>query len=137
MRSIPDILRQSKTIAVVGLSFKPHRASFGVSSYMQAHGYRILPVNPAYAGREILGERVYATLQEAAAAIAPAPVDIVNCFRNADDIPPVASAAIAIGARCLWMQMGIENQAAAALARAAGMDVVMDRCIKVDHAMMG
>lgn len=137
MRSIPDILQQSKTIAVVGLSFKPHRASFGVSKYMQAQGYRILPVNPSYAGREILGEPVYATLQEAAAAIAPAPIDIVNCFRNSKDIVPVANDAIAIGARCLWMQMGIENEEAAALAHGAGMDVVMDRCIKVDHAMMG
>jgi predicted CoA-binding protein len=137
MNTIPDILKQGRTIAVVGLSFKTHRASYSVAQYMQRHGYRILPVNPSYAGRDILGETVYASLQEAAAAIAPARIDIVDCFRNAQDIPPIAADAIAVGAACLWMQQGIENEEAAAQARAAGMDVVMDRCIKVDHAMMG
>jgi predicted CoA-binding protein len=137
MPSIPELLKQSRTIAVVGLSFKTHRASYGVAHYMQAHGYRILPVNPSYAGREILGELVYASLQEAAAAIAPARIDIVDCFRNAQDIPPVVQDAIAVGAGCVWMQQGIENDEAAAAARAAGLAVVMDRCIKVDHAMMG
>jgi predicted CoA-binding protein len=137
MPSIPELLKQSRTIAVVGLSFKTHRASYGVARYMQAHGYRILPVNPSYAGREILGELVYASLQEAAAAIAPARIDIVDCFRNAHDIPPVVQDAIAVGAGCVWMQQGIENDEAAAAARAAGIAVVMDRCIKVDHAMMG
>jgi predicted CoA-binding protein len=136
MKSIPDILRHSRTIAVVGLSFKTHRASHSVAHYMQAHGYRILPVNPSYAGREILGELVYASLQEAAAAIAPARIDIVDCFRNARDIPPIVHDAIAVGAGCVWMQQGIEHDAAAEQARAAGLDVVMDRCIKVDHAMM-
>jgi predicted CoA-binding protein len=137
MTSIPDIIKRSRTIAVVGLSFKPHRASYSVANYMQAHGYRILPVNPSYAGREILGEPVYASLQEAAAAIAPARIDIVDCFRNANDIPPVVQDAIAVGAACVWMQQGIEHDEAAAQARAAGIDVVMDRCLKVDHAMMG
>ncbi len=137
MTSIPTLLQQSRTIAVVGLSFKTHRASYGVAQYMQAHGYRILPVNPSYAGREILGEPVYASLQEAAAAVAPARIDIVDCFRNARDIPPVVQEAIAVGAGCVWMQQGIEHDEAAAAARAAGIDVVMDRCIKVDHAMMG
>lgn len=137
MPSIPELLKQSRIIAVVGLSFKPHRASYGVARYMQAHGYRILPVNPSYAGRDILGEPVYASLQEAAAAIAPARIDIVDCFRNASDIPPIVQDAIEVKAACIWMQQGIENDEAAAAARAAGIDVVMDRCIKVDHAMMG
>ena len=137
MTTIPELLQHSRTIAVVGLSFKAHRASYSVAQYMQSHGYRILPVNPSYAGRDILGERVYASLQEAAAAIAPVRIDIVDCFRNARDIPPIAADAIAIGAGCLWMQQGIENDEAAEQARAAGLVVVMDRCIKVDHAMLG
>jgi uncharacterized protein len=137
MKTVSQILKNSKTIAVVGLSFKPHRASHGVAAYMQAHGYRVLPVNPSYAGQEILGEKVYATLPEAAASLAPGQrIDIVDCFRKAEDIPPVARDAIAIGARCLWMQLGIVNLEAARLAEQAGLDVVMDRCIKVDHAML-
>ena len=135
MNTIRDILTGSKTIAVVGLSAKPHRASYGVAQYMQARGYRIIPVNPSYAGREILGERVYASLPEAAAAIGQ-PIDIVDCFRKSEDIAPIARDAVAVKARCLWMQLGIENQDAAALAEAAGLDVVMDACIKVDHATL-
>ncbi|MES2126577.1 MAG: CoA-binding protein [Pseudomonadota bacterium] len=139
MRTIAHILRESKIIAVVGLSFKPQRASFGVAAYLQAHGYRVIPVNPSYAGREILGETVYASLREAADALAAngQRIDIVDCFRKSDDIPPVAREAIAVRAACLWMQQGIVHQASADLAAAAGLDVVMDRCIKVDHAMLG
>ena len=135
MRTIAQILRDSKTIAVVGLSNKPERASFGVAEYLQQHGYRIIPVNPQYAGEEILGERVYATLQEAADSIAPSGqrIDIVDCFRKSEDIPPLARDAIAIRAGCLWMQLEIENQAAADLARAAGLDVVMNHCLKIEH----
>ena len=135
MRTITQILRDSKTIAVVGLSNKPERASFGVAEYLQQHGYRIVPVNPQYAGEEILGERVYATLQEAADALAPGGqrIDIVDCFRKSEDIPPLARDAIAIRAGCLWMQLEIENQAAADLARAAGLDVVMNHCLKIEH----
>ena len=135
MRTIAHILKDSKTIAVVGLSNKPDRASFGVAEYLQGQGYRILPVNPAYAGEEILGERVHATLQEAADALAPSGqrIDIVDCFRKSEDIPPIARDAIAIRAGCLWMQLEIENRAAADLARAAGLDVVMDHCIKIEH----
>ena len=135
MRTIAQILQDSKTIAVVGLSNKPERASFGVAEYLQGQGYRILPVNPAYAGEEILGERVYATLQEAADALAPSGkrIDIVDCFRKSEDIPPLARDAIAVRAGCLWMQLEIENQAAADLARAAGLDVVMNHCIKIEH----
>jgi predicted CoA-binding protein len=135
MRSIPQILADSKTIAVVGLSNKPERASHAVAQYLQSQGYRIVPVNPTCAGQQILGETVHARLQDAADALAPSGqgIDIVNCFRNPEDIPPLARDAIAIRAGCLWMQLGIENQQAADLARAAGLDVVMDRCLKIEH----
>jgi len=135
MRTIAQILKDSKTIAVVGLSNKPERASFGVAEYLQQQGYRIIPVNPAYEGQDILGERVYADLQAAADALAPsgARIDIVDCFRKSEDIPPLARDAIAIRAGCLWMQLDIENQAAADLARAAGLDVVMNHCLKIEH----
>ena len=137
MRTVPEILKQSKIIAVVGLSPKEERASFGVAQYLQSQGYRILPVNPSYAGKEILGEKVHASLQEAADSLAPGElIDIVDCFRKAEDIPPIARDAIAVRAGCLWMQLGIANQAAADLAAAAGLDVVQDSCLKVDHKMM-
>ncbi len=136
MTSIDNILHSSKTIAIVGLSNKPDRASLGVAKYLQQHGYRIVPVNPAYAGQEILGEKVVATLQEAAAAVSPAPIDIVDCFRNPDDMLPIARDAVAIRAGCLWMQLGVINQQAADLASAAGMAVSMDRCIKIEHAVL-
>ena len=135
MRSISQILSDSKTIAIVGLSNKPDRASNEVAAYLQQAGYRIVPVNPSYAGDTILGETVYASLQEAADALAAGgqPIDIVDCFRKSEDIPPIAREAIAVRAGCLWMQLGIENQAAADLARAAGLDVVQDHCIKIEH----
>ena len=135
MRSIAQILSDSKTIAIVGLSNKPDRASNEVAAYLQENGYRIVPVNPSYAGETILGETVYGTLQEAADALATSgqPIDIVDCFRKSEDIPPIAREAIAVRAGCLWMQLDIENQAAADLARAAGLDVVMNHCIKIEH----
>ncbi len=135
MRSIAQILNDSKTIAIVGLSNKPDRASNEVAAYLQQNGYRIVPVNPSYAGETILGEQVYATLQEAADALASngQRIDIVDCFRKSEDIPPIARDAIAVRAGCLWMQLDIENQAAADLARAAGLDVVMNHCIKIEH----
>ena len=135
MRSIAQILNDSKTIAIVGLSNKPDRASNEVAAYLQQNGYRIVPVNPSYAGETILGEQVYATLQEAADALASngQRIDIVDCFRKSEDIPPIARDAIAVRAGCLWMQLDIENQAAADLARAAGLDVVQDHCIKIEH----
>lgn len=132
MRQIPQILQDSKTIAVVGLSTKTERASHGVAHYLQQHGYRIVPVNPNYAGQLILGEKVYASLPDAAAA--GIGIDIVDCFRNAEEMLPVARDAVAVRAACLWMQMGVVNEAAADLAAAAGLDVVMDQCIKVQHA---
>ena len=135
MRSISQILSDSKTIAIVGLSNKPDRASNEVAAYLQQAGYRIVPVNPSYAGQTILGEQVHATLQEAADTLAGngQRIDIVDCFRKSEDIPPIAREAIAVRAGCLWMQLDIENQAAADLARAAGLDVVMNHCIKIEH----
>lgn len=129
--AIRACLQPGLTIAVVGLSPKPHRDSYRVSQYMQAQGYRIVPINPS--ATEVLGERSFATLTEAAAQIR---IDVVNCFRNADDIPPIAQEAVAIGAKGLWMQLGIVNEAAAHTAREAGLHVVQDRCIKVEHARM-
>jgi predicted CoA-binding protein len=135
MKTIIQILQESQTIAVVGMSNNPERASHEVAEYLQQHGYRIVPVNPVYAGQRILGEPVHATLQEAADALAPQGrrIDIVDCFRKAEDIVPIAKDAIAVRAGCLWMQLGIENQAAADLARAAGLEVVMNRCTKIEH----
>jgi predicted CoA-binding protein len=126
--AIQQCLAHSKTIAVVGLSPKPHRDSFRVALYMQSHGYRIVPINPN--APEVLGEKSYATLTEAAAH---EHIDLVNCFRNAADIPPIAAEAIAIGARYLWLQLGVVNDAAAAQATAAGLTVVQDRCLLVEH----
>ncbi|MDB5935706.1 MAG: CoA-binding protein [Massilia sp.] len=138
MKPIRQILEHAHTIAVVGLSPKPERASLGVATYLQAHGYRIVPVNPAYAGQQILGEQVYASLPEAADALGASSVriDVVDCFRKSEDIGPIARDAIAIRAGCLWMQLGIENQAAADMAAAAGLDVVMNHCMKIEHAAM-
>ena len=135
MRSIAQILKDSKTIAIVGLSNKPDRASYGVAAYLQEQGYQVVPVNPSYAGEAILGQKVYATLQEAADALATSGqrIDIVDCFRKSEDIPPIARDAIAVRAGCLWMQLDIENRAAADLARAAGLDVVMNHCLKIEH----
>jgi hypothetical protein len=131
--TIRQILATCRTVAVVGLSPKPERASFEVARYMQAHGWRIIPVNPvaAASGLTILGEPVYASLQEAAQH---ATIDLVDVFRNSADVPPVAQEAIAIGARALWLQLGIENAQAAAAAQAAGLWVVQNRCLKVEHA---
>ena len=104
---------------------------------MQEQGYRIVAVNPMYAGQEILGEYCHASLTAAKLALAGIgqQIDIVNCFRRSNDIPPIVDEAIAIGAACVWMQQGIVHEVAAELARAAGLMVIMDRCIKVDHAM--
>jgi len=121
------ILAQTRTIAVVGLSANWYRPSYFAAKYMQDHGYRIVPVNPAYA--EVLGERCYPTL-----AAVPGPVDLVDCFRKPGEIVPIAHEAIAKGAKVLWMQLGIRNDEAAQIANGAGLDVVMDRCVKIEHA---
>jgi predicted CoA-binding protein len=130
------ILGTCKTIAVVGLSPQWHRPSFFAAKYMQGHGYRIVPVNPTAA--EILGERCYPSVAAAAQALAARgeKIDLVDCFRRSEDIPPIADEAIAIGAKCLWLQIGVINDDAAAKARAAGLDVVMNRCVKIEHARL-
>ncbi len=121
------ILAQSRTIAVVGLSANWYRPSFFAAKYMQDHGYRIIPVNPTY--DEVLGERCYPTI-----AAIPGPVDMVDCFRKSGEIVPLAREAVAKGAKVLWMQLGIRNDEAARIANDAGLDVVVDRCMKIEHA---
>jgi hypothetical protein len=123
------ILRECRTIAVVGLSADWNRPSFFAASYLQGNGYRIVPVNPKAA--EILGERCYARLEDI-----PFAVDMVDVFRKPADVPPIAAGAVAIGAKCLWQQLGVMNQEADATARAAGLDSVMDRCVKIEHARL-
>jgi len=121
------ILAQSRTIAVVGLSANWYRPSYFAAKYLQEHGYRVIPVNPNCT--EVLGERCYPSV----AAIAE-PVDVVDGFRKADEMPALAREAVAKGARVLWMQLGIRHEAAARIASEAGLDVVMDRCMKIEHA---
>jgi predicted CoA-binding protein len=123
------ILTACRTIAVVGLSAEWHRPSYFAAKYMQQHGYRIVPVNPRY--DEVLGERCYPSLTDI-----PHPVDLVDVFRRTEDVLPIAEQAIAIGAKCLWQQLGVKNLEADALARAAGLDSVMDRCVKIEHARL-
>jgi predicted CoA-binding protein len=129
--SISQLLSAARTIAVVGLSSRPERASHQVAAYLQQHGHRIIPVNPTYAGQSILGEHCYATLTQVSREHGV--IDIVDCFRKSEDILPIAEEAVAIGARCLWMQLGIVNEDAARLAQKAGMMVVTDHCLKVEH----
>jgi predicted CoA-binding protein len=124
-----NLLRNAKTIAVVGLSSRRSRPSYGVSEYMQSKGYRIIPVNPNET--EILGEKVYASLE----AI-PFPIDIVDVFRRPECVPEIVDAAIRIGAKGIWMQEGVVHDEAAGHARAAGLEVVMDRCILKEHRKM-
>ena len=130
------ILGTCKTLAVVGLSPQWHRPTYFAAKYMQSHGYRIVPVNPG--ATEILGERCHPSVAAAAQALAKdgMKIDLVDCFRRSEDIPPIAEEAVAIGARCLWMQLGVVNEAAAAKARGAGLEVVMDRCVKIEHARL-
>jgi predicted CoA-binding protein len=126
------ILHDSRRIAVVGISAEWHRPSYFVGKYLLEHGYTMIPVNPKY--DEVLGQRCYPDLRKAAAAAGP--IDLVDCFRRAEDIDALAVDAIAIGAKVLWMQLGIVNAAAAANARAAGLEVVMDRCVKIEHGRL-
>ncbi len=126
-----DLLRRCRTIAVVGLSADWNRPSHFAAKYMQQHGYRILPVNPRYAGQQVLGEPCVATLEEL-----KDPVDIVDVFRRSEDVMPLAHTAVAIGAQCLWQQLGVVNVAAAEVARQAGLVSVMDRCVKIEHARL-
>jgi predicted CoA-binding protein len=129
--TLQRILRACRTVAVVGLSADATRPSFGVARYLQAHGYRVVPVNPRYAASTILGEPCYASLADI-----PFAVDMVDVFRRQEDMLPIAREAIAIGAKCLWQQLGINNLEADALVRAAGMDSVTNRCTKIEHAYL-
>ena len=127
---IRRILQNHRTVAVVGLSPKPHRDSHEIASYMQRQGWRIVPINPAAGVAEILGEKVYPSLIEAAKHIQ---IDLVDVFRNSVDVPPVADEAIAIGAKALWLQLGIEHAGAAEKAQVAGLLVVQNKCLLVEH----
>jgi len=129
--AIRQSLANCKTIAVVGLSPKPHRDSFRVAKYMQDHGFRIVPINPN--ASDMLGETSYASLTEAAQHER---IDMVNCFRNSEDIPPIAAEAIAIGAKSLWLQLGVSHEAAAQEATDAGLVVVQNRCLMVEHRQL-
>lgn len=126
---VENLLRSAKTIAVVGLSGSPWRASHGVAEYLQSVGYRVIPVNPNET--EVLGEKAFATLDEV-----PVAVDIVDIFRQPQFVPEIVEAAIRIGARCVWMQDGVVHEEAAKKARDAGLEVVMDRCILRDHTAL-
>jgi predicted CoA-binding protein len=130
---IRDLLASARTIAVVGASPNPSRPSYDIIRYLLAAGYRVIPVNPGHGGQTILGQAVYATL-----ANVPVPVDIVDIFRRQDALSGVVDEALALSPRpkAIWMQLGLSDEAAAARAEAAGLQVVMDRCIKVDHARL-
>jgi predicted CoA-binding protein len=127
------ILSQSRTLAVVGLSANWYRPSYFAAKYMRDHGYRIVPVNPTY--EEVMGEPCFPDLASAKKAT-DSPIDIVDCFRKPEEIVPLARDAIAIGAKVLWMQLGIRNNEAARIASDAGLDVVMDRCVKIEYARL-
>jgi len=129
INTLRRILRQTKTIAMVGLSANWWRPSFFAAKYLQERGYRVVPVNPQYP--QILGEKSYPRLRDI-----PFKVDVVDCFRKSEEIPPLAEEAIAIGAKVLWMQLGVINHEAAARAQAAGLEVVMDRCMKIEHGRL-
>ena len=125
---VRDILATAKTIAIVGASTDPWRPSFGIAGYLMAAGYRVIPVNPTAAGQSLHGEPFRASMRDIAE-----PVDLVNVFRRPEFVPAVVEDAIAIGAPAVWLQLGIRHPAAAERARAAGIKVVMDRCISVEH----
>jgi uncharacterized protein len=129
INTLRRILRDSRVIAVVGLSADWFRPSYFAAKYMQEHGYRVIPVNPKYP--EILGEKAYASLRDI-----PEKVDLVDVFRKPQDVMPIAEDAIAIGAKILWQQLGVKNEEAAARARAAGLEAIMDRCVKIEHGRL-
>ena len=124
--AVLELLQKYQTIAVVGLSSNPMRPSYAVTEYMQAAGYRIIPVNPNET--EVLGEKSYASLEDV-----PEKIEIVNVFRRAEEVPPVVESAIRVGAKVIWMQLGIANEEAAEKARSAGLVVIEDACILVEH----
>jgi len=132
IETLRRILRDCRRIAVVGVSAEWNRPSHFAAKYLIEHGYEMIPVNPAY--EEVLGLRCYPTLAQARAAAGR--IDLVDCFRRAEHLPALATDAVAIGARVFWMQLGLANEEAAAIARAGGLEVVMDRCIKIEHARL-
>lgn len=129
IEKIKRILKENKTIAVVGLSANWKRPSHFAAKYMKDHGYKIIPVNPSY--DEVLGEKCYKSLLDI-----PESVDIVDIFRRSEDVPPIVEDAIKIGAKVVWMQLTVVNEEAAAKAREAGLEVVMDRCVKIEHGRL-
>ena len=131
LHALRRILKSCHTIAVVGLSAEWHRPSYFAAKYMQSHGFKIVPVNPRYAGQEILGENCYASLGDI-----PFKVDMVDVFRRSEDVLPIAEQAVRIGAKVLWQQLGVTSDAAERIAYAAGLQSVMDRCVKIEHARL-
>ena len=129
INTLRRILTENRVLAIVGLSASWHRPSYFAAKYMLEHGYRVIPVNPQYT--EVLGQKCYASLRDI-----PGKVDLVDVFRKTADVMPVAEDAIAIGARVLWQQLGVTNEEASAKARAAGMETVMDRCVKIEHGRL-
>ena len=129
IQTLRRILNDNRVIAMVGLSANWYRPSYFAAKYMLDHGYRVIPVNPSY--QEVLGQKCYLELRDI-----PGKVDIVDCFRKSEEIMPLAEDAIAIGAKVLWMQIGVVNEAAAEKARRAGLEVVMDRCVKIEYARL-
>ena len=129
INTLRRILKQNHTIAIVGLSANWWRPSYFAAKYLQEHGYRIVPVNPQY--QEVLGEKCYPSLRDI-----PFQVDVVDCFRRSEEIAALAEDAVAIGAKVLWMQLGVINHGAAEMARKAGLEVVMDRCMKIEHGRL-
>ena len=129
INTLRRILREARVIAVVRLSADWYRPSYFAAKYMQEHGYRIIPVNPKY--ERILGAKCYKSLRDI-----PERVDMVDVFRKTQDVPPIAEEAISIGAKVLWQQLGVKNEPAAAKARAAGLDAVLDRCVKIEHGRL-
>jgi predicted CoA-binding protein len=129
INTLRRILKECRVLAVVGLSAQWHRPSYFAAKYMMEHGYRVIPVNPQY--KEVLGQKCYASLREI-----PEKVDLVDVFRKTADVLPIAEDAIAIGARVFWQQLGVTNEAASALARSKGLETVMDRCVKIEHARL-
>ncbi len=129
IKSLRRILQENRTIAMVGLSERWHRPSHFAAKYLQQHGYRVIPVNPRY--ESILGEKCYARLEDIAE-----PIDVVNVFQRAEAVLPIAQSAVATGARVFWLQLGIINDKATELAQQAGLDVVVNRCMKIEHARL-
>jgi len=131
VQTLRRILRENRVVAMVGLSADWFRPSYFAAKYLQEHGYRVIPVNPRYAGKQVLGETCYRSLREI-----PCKVDVVDVFRRTEDVAPVADEALAIGAKVLWQQIGVKDEASAAKAQAAGLDAVMDRCMKIEHGRL-